>query len=350
MLPIFTHALNLVKKPSSLSYLCCVFDATGISLVLFEDKVPVKWCLEKLPQGVVSSGRILDKSQFTQAFKICYEKCMELTTKHTRSIYFGVDNGNCFNAYATVRQTRDTLNPITKKDLTLLYKEAERNTQDDVFEQVYEITGNPDLQLVSSFSETSDIRLDGIVNPNPEGASCKLLELSLYTVFCEPSYIDTLEDVSADSALDYKGVIPIDYAVSAHLKLRISDTHNSVLLVVRKDYTNVSVVFGGQLIQKRILPLGSDSFDGNLELWLYSLELLFKEFTGIKTFSSDVYLVGVGMERTDFWEMLEWYEWEKQVPFKAKPVFTKLDPGMFDFPQELKGNLLISAFLGICKE
>jgi len=78
--------------------------------------------------------------------------------------------------------------------------------------------------------------------------------------------------------------------------------------------------------------------------------LTFLEFSGVKTFANNVYVCGSGLERTDFWEMLEWREWEEKIPFKTKPIFTKLDAGFVDLPQEYKGDLLISGLLGICKE
>jgi hypothetical protein len=48
--------------------------------------------------------------------------------------------------------------------------------------------------------------------------------------------------------------------------------------------------------------------------------------------------------------MLEWREWEEKIPFRTKPVFTKLDPNFLDLPQEYKGDLLICGLLNICKE
>ncbi|HAZ29352.1 TPA: hypothetical protein DCY43_01165 [candidate division WWE3 bacterium] len=346
MLSTLRSILGLATKDEFNQYYGCVFDSSSVSVVFFSAGAPVNWFSERLAQGIVANGRIIDQDQFSQVLRICINKC----GRTVKNIVFGVDGANCYCSFISVRQKRNPEKQVTHKDLMTVYAEAARNSIDSAVEQVYAATGNPDIELECAFTETTMIKLDEIVCPSPEGKLGAVLEISTFSTFCEPAYLEALADAANNAGLVFKTVVPVDFAVAKHLDKKMTDAHNSVIISIRRDYTNLSVVFGGSLIQRKTLPLGSGAFERELEFWVQSLELLFKEFLGIKTFSPNVYICGSDLERTDFWEMLEWYEWEKQIPFKSKPVFTKLDAAFFDFPLELKGNLLVAGVLGICKE
>jgi Tfp pilus assembly PilM family ATPase len=140
-------------------------------------------------------------------------------------------------------------------------------------------------------------------------------------------------------------------------------TQDLVLLEINRDATTAAVVFGGGIVSTRVLNIGinhlvsgiteemgltsreadkvlrsyisSQLTQGEAEIvrtavrevltiWLSGLELMFAEFSGVKTFPSKVYLAGEGSEVPDLWNMLTTEPWTKAIPFKALPAYKKI--------------------------
>lgn len=347
--------LKFIKKPSksgvSSPFFGVTFDSGGVTVILFKDSYPLCYAKERLTKGVVIDGRIVDKESFIQVLNVCVERCLEEHPGETvNEVYFGVGGGNCFYLLTEARQRRNPDEKISKNSLTGVYKEIEQNAMDTVTEEVYQTTGNNNMQLESVVNETTSIRLDGSIVYNPIGKSCGMLETEVFNAYCNPTFIDLLEDVSSQVKLKLGGVFPVQYLITKKLNDKQGPGYNATLINVHPDYTDVSVVFGGKLVKNKTLPLGGYDLEKDLDFWMDGLELAFLSFSGVKTFSNNVYLSGVGLERTDFWEMIEWRKWEEKIPFKVKPVFTKIDASAVELPQEYKSDLLICGLLSICKE
>ena len=347
MLPL----LDLFKKRTGDSYFGVTFNSSSINLILFKDGYPLQYAQEHLTSGVILDGRVVDKEHFIQSLNVCIERVLhQLPDEHPQELFFGVGGNNCVGNTITARQRLDPEAKISKNILTGIYSEIEQNGMDEALEEVYETSGNRDAPLESVLSETSAITVDGKLVYNPVGQSGELLEIKVFNAYCSPSFIDSLEDVARGLKLKLGGVFPLAYLLFKKLKGKLGDTYDATHLTIHQEFTDISVVFGGNLVQNKTLPLGTAALEKDLDFWMDGLELALLEFSGIKTFANNVYVCGNGLERTDFWEMLEWREWEEKIPFKTKPVFTKLDAGFVDLPQEYKGDLLICGLLNICKE
>jgi hypothetical protein len=343
--------LTFLKKQASDSFFGATFSSGSINLVLFKDAYPLHYAQEHLTAGVVLDGRVVDKEHFIQSLKVCVERVLnQLPEEHPKEIFFGIGGNNCVGNTTTARQKLDPLSKIDKPTLVGVYKEIEQNGMDEALEEVYETSGNRDARLETILNETTSIKLDGQVTYNPAGQKGELLEIQVFNAYCTPTYIDILEDTARGLKLGLGGVFPLSYLLFKKLKNKLGAGYDATNLSIHSDYTDVSVVFGGNLVKNRTLPLGTICLEKNLDFWMDSLELAFLEFSGVKTFANNVYVCGSGLERTDFWEMLEWREWEEKIPFRTKPVFTKLDAGFVDLPQDYKGDLLICGLLNICKE
>jgi len=348
---LMPNFLNFLKKHSSDSYFGATFNSVGVNLMLFKDAYPLHYAQEHLTSGVVLDGRVVDKEHFVQSLNVCVERILsQLPEEKPKEIFFGVGGNNCVGNTVTARQQLDAQSKISKNILTGVYKEIEQNGLDEALEAVYETSGNRDAQLESILNEPTSIMLDNQVVYNPVGQSGELLEIQVFNAYCPPPFIDALEDIARGLKLELGGVFPLRYLLFKKLKSKLGANYDATLLSIHADFTDISVVFGGNLVKNKTLPLGSTSLEKDLDFWMDGLELAFLEFSGVKTFANNVYVCGSGLERTDFWEMLEWREWEEKIPFKTKPVFTKLDAGFVDLPQDYKGDLLICGLLNICKE
>ena len=347
MLPL----LKLFKKSKSNSFFGATFNSGSINLVLFKDGYPLHYAQAHLTSGVVLDGRVVDREHFTQSLNVCVERLLsQLPEENPKEIFFGVGGNNCVGNTTTARQKLDPQNKISRNILMGIYKEIGQSGMNEALEEIYQNAGNRDAQPENILNETTSIRLDGQVVYNPVGQSGELLEIQVFNAYCVPTYIDALEDVARGLKMELGGVFPLSYLLFKKLKGKLGANYDATNLSIHSDFTDVSVVFGGNLVKNKTLPLGTTSLEKDLDFWMDGLELAFLEFSGVKTFASNVYVCGSGLERTDFWEMLEWREWEEKIPFKTKPTFTKLDTGFVDLPQEYKGDLLMCGLLSICKE
>lgn len=348
MLPIF----NLFKKSAGGgNFFGAVFDSGKLTVILFKDGFPLCWAQEHLTTGVVLDGRIVDKEPFGQTLNVCIERCFSQQPQESASqIFFGVSDGNVVSVITSARQKRSLAEKITKSALTDVYKEIDQTALNTALEEVYQATGNDAFEPETVLNETTYIKLDGATVYNPIGEAGELLETEVFNAYCAPTFIDALEDTAKAVKLELGGVFPLQYLLTKKLKGRVGPTYDATLITVHADFTDISVVFGGRLVKTATLPLGSKELERDLDFWMDGLELALTNFSGVKTFANMVYVCGAGLERTDFWEMLEWREWEEKVPFKLRPVFTKLDAGYVDLPQDYKGDLLICGLLSICKE
>jgi len=343
--------LNFLKKHKSNSFFGATFNSSSINLMLFRDAYPLHYAQEYLTSGVVLDGRVVDKEHFIQSLNVCAERILsQLSEENPKEIFFGVGGNNCMGNTTTARQKLDPQDKISKNILMGVYKEIEQNGLDGALEELYQTNGNRDAQLEGVLTETTSIRLDNQVVYNPVGQSGELLEIQVFNAYCAPTYIDSLEDVARGLKMELGGVFPLSYLLFKKLISKLGANYDATNLSVHSDFTDISVIFGGNLVKNKTLPLGTTSLEKDLDFWMDGLELAFLEFSGVKTFANNVYVCGGGLERTDFWEMLEWREWEEKIPFKTKPTFTKLDAGFVDLPQEYKGDLLICGLLNICKE
>ena len=342
--------LNFLKRPTD-SFFGVVFDSKKLTVLLFKAGQPVRHTQEHLTADVVLDGRIVDLEQFAQALNVCIERCLSQYLGDTpNEIYFGVSGNNCVGSTTGGRQQRDPHQKITKSTLVDIYREIGENSLENALNDVYEVTGNSDAELESVFSETALIKLDGTVTYNPIDQTAGVLEIQTYNAYCSPAFVDSLEDAAKSVGLSFGGVYPLQFLLSKKLKGRMGETYDATLISIHSDLTDISIVFGGMFIRNRTLPLGSRDFESDLDFWMDGLELAFLEFSGVKTFSNNIYVCGAGLDKTDFWEMLEWREWEEKIPFKTKPIFTKLDAASVGLPQDYRNELLICGLLGICKE
>ncbi|MBU0649667.1 hypothetical protein KKG63_00480, partial [Patescibacteria group bacterium] len=335
MLPL----LKLFNKTENTgTFFGAVFDAAKLNLILFKDGYPLCHAQEHLNHGVVVDGRIIDQDQFNQQLNLCKERCLAVQAdERVHTIYFGSGGGNIVTALTSARQRRSPEDKISKGVLTGMYKELEQSALNTALTEAYQTTGNDQLDLERVLNDTTYLKLDGELTYNPVGESGELLEAEVLAAYCTPSYVDSLESAAKGVRLTLGGVFPLQYLLARKLTAKLGDHYDATLLTIYTGFTDISVVFGGQLVKTLTLPLGNRELERDLDFWMDGAELAFTNFSGVKTFAHNVFVCGEGLERTDFWETLEWREWEEKVPFKTRPVFTKLDASYVDLPQDYKG-------------
>jgi len=145
------------------------------------------------------------------------------------------------------------------------------------------------------------------------------------------------------------------YCAAQWVKKITPEVTDYILVDVAEDTTNVSVVFGRGIVATKFLSLGYKHFveqiaermgvtmeeagkllksylnsalsDPEMEvvggcireaikIWVMGIEILFGEFTGVKTFPSKIFLQGAGAEVPEVVEALKKDSWAKNIPFR----------------------------------
>lgn len=350
-MPLISNIFKSLKRPQSVYGV--LFDTSKLTLVLFKEGKVSCSVQENISSRVLSQYELNSNiKDFSQALLTCIERCnqQENNKINVKDMVWGVGGVGVASSAVSVRHKKSSAFKITKRFLLDIYKQIDQASLNLALQSYYQSMGNDMPKIQNIFVETTDIKLDGQTFFNPIGQSASVLELEAFNSYALKSFVDFLLDISKEAGLNVKDIAPVQYLVVKKLKQKMGSLFDATIINLYSSFTDISVVFGGKLVRTITLPLGSLDIDKDLDLWMEGLEIAMLNMGGIKTFSHLVYICGDAPTNTEFWEMLEWKEWEERVPFKTRPVFTRLDASYFDLPYDLSGLFLTCGLLSICKE
>ncbi len=274
---------------------------------------------------------------------------------------FGLTPRNCIDLMSLVRYSNSESAKISQEQVQELYSQAEKNAMFRAQDILANQKGDMDTDLVPITSAEVSLKLDDEITRDPVGLEGQELELSWFGSFAESSYLNFLQKVSKKVGLEIIGVSSLGYAFFDSIQ-DYSENKNCIIIDFGFSKTAVYVAFGGSLVGAHYIDLGLSGFfaeicrklsvhldeaveivkkyqNGSLSdplsaevskvlekfsvVWLEGLETVFSGFSGVKTFSSKVYLTGEGFDISDFIDLVKMEPWYKSVPFKAPPEFYK---------------------------
>lgn len=319
---------------------------------------------QKLELGSVLSGTIIDQSDVEEAIKIAVVNATKDLEENIKQVIVGVTGDMCMGLMTTVRVNRGTKSPISKKDIDKIYKQLLEAAYMQVQNDYLNKTGNPDADLEVITTSNVYTKLDGKFIDELEGKEGKVIETAVFNSFCPKFHLRTLEKVIDASGLNLFAVGSETYSIAQQLNFASLENTDYVIIDTSNDSTNVAVVFGKGIAATRSLNIGYNHFIEDLgekmgltpmeaekvleafisekltpgesaivhsclletlDVWLQGLELLFGEFSGVKTFSPKVYLTGAATHIPNLVETVSEEPWMRSVPFKQPPDFKKLD-------------------------
>jgi len=287
-----------------------------------------------------------------------------------KKVIFGLTPRNCIDLMSLVRYSSPERKRIEEKQVRELYEQAQKNALFRAQDILANQKGDMDTELVLVTSEEVSLELDKTPIRDPIGLEGKELELSWFGSFAESDHLEFLQKIAKASGLEILGVSSLGFSFYSGIKSQDA-VKNCVIVDFNFSATSVYVVFGGSLIGEKYIDIGISGLlaefcqkfsvdiqgakdllrqyeEGVLEenislricgiinnfsaVWLQALEAVFSDFSGVKTFSSDIFLTGEGFDIPDLQDSIKTGNWYKSVPFKDSLnfIFPNLPPNIVD--------------------
>ena len=319
---------------------------------------------EPLEQGSVRNGVVIDKEDVIRAVKTACTIATEDMEEKINNVIFGVGGVLCSGSMTTVRMKRSSTEVIDKKELDGLYTKIEEASEMQAQNEYFNTTGNPEVDLDLITSSNVYIKIDGQEVESLEGKTGSVVEIAVFNAFSPSFHIKTLQDIAKKSGLNILAVGSEMYALSQWMKQYSIGLNDFILMSVDNECTTVAVIFGGGIVGIKSLDIGLSHFvdsvsekmgitereadkilrgyingslsesetaliqkciEETLRIWLMGMELLFGEFSNVKTFAPRIYLTGHGAEIKDIISTLKSEPWTKSIAFKTFPEISKIN-------------------------
>ena len=318
------------------------------------------------------AGIIVDIDDVEQALSAAVSEVTDGKFDIT-DVIFGVSGALSVGLMTTVRAARgkgSAGEPISAKEVSEIMEKTHQAAYGQVQNIFLEITGDAEVELQMITSSVVYEKIDDTQIKGLEGKNGQKIQIAVFTAFTPTHHLKTLQDLADRLALDTVAVGSSMYALAKSLSFSKGADFDGIIIDVGGELTDVGVVFGGGIVSTRSIDIGGSHFtknlsremnlsfkdaehkklefsygrlpdsdgilikgyiDGLLDLWLDGIELLFQNFTGVKTFAPNIYLVGGGIELPDLVDVISKEPWAKAIPFKSLPEFSKIS--LVDIPR-----------------
>jgi len=316
-----------------------------------------------LEPGAVRNGIVIDFGPVVTAA----QEAINIATLNAEDVIkntiIGISSDICTENVTTAKITRGSTTPITLKEIENFNKKITDSAEIQVQNYYSQFKGDSDTELQMITSSVVYTKLDGDKVGSLEEQSGQSVEMALYTAYCPVHHIETIQKLGKKLKINILAVSPINFALLKTLKQSELESSDLVLIQVGSDFTNVGIVFGGAIIKNKSLHIGHKHFideisrimgltqieaakvvqthsrgalspsesvvvqnclEEVLNFWLEGVELLFTDFSGVKTFAPHVFLSGEGVQLPEIEEALIKNPWMKNIPFRAPPKIQAL--------------------------
>lgn len=333
---------------------------------------------EALEAGSVRNSVIIDKEDVARALKNAVLTATESLEEKVNNAIIGVSGDLCLGMVTTVRLKRQTPLPFESKEIDDLYKKIAESAEIQAQNEYLETTGNPEVALEIITTSNVFTKVDGQIVDSLEGRSGSIAEAAVFHAFSPSFHIRSLQDIAKKAGLNILAIGSEMYAISHWLKQYSSGLNDFVLLSIDNESTNAAVVFGGGIVSTKSLNIGFSGFieglsekmgvsideadkmlkgyiagklteseaslvqscvNEILNIWLAGLEILFNEFSNVKTFAPVIYLTGYGAEIKDVIATLKSEPWTKSIPFATFPEIFKVNFSDFSKISDATGKV-----------
>jgi hypothetical protein len=328
-LPFVPRSLAFLKKfPANFS-LATVYDSKEVrtALLFYDDEsgmLPkiLGFSTEKLPTGAVSSSRIIQKEPFINALNFSVQKTLSVTAhKNVSTVFMGLSGESVLHTLTTAKITRSSTEKITQKELNGHFDRLFESASNNALENYIATTGNSQEDLTNILSSTAYIKINDSICANPIDREAGLLEISWYCAFAAQTLLESIETSTKKTAVKVKSQGPVLFALAESLKPGLGEYFDGVLLYINQDHTDIGVVFGGSLVEAKTLPMGEEAVTNNLALYTAGVGITLTEFTGIKTFASNFFVLRQH-QNEELVNALNAFDWGKTIPLKTEAAFS----------------------------
>ena len=386
--------LNLKKsKDLENSFLGITFDSLRVNVVYFEISsdelnpiVQVKCIISRFIGEKVENlfKEYSDDSALIETLRVILTELSEKFPDVSNQVIFGLSADKCIDLMSIVSLENSVRRRFTEEQVAELdeqaYKNASFRAQDALATQTGDMES--DLDLITSVDVFK--KLDGIVTRDPIGLEGEKLEQAWFGSFVRRADLERFKQIAKKLNLKILTVSSLNYAFYTCLTQHDPKYSNCIVVDLDNDLTQVSAAFGGSIVGSRFINIGlvsvlneissrlglypdealevlekyrQGTLDSSLAqgvqkiiyrffvIWSKALGEVFSDFSGIKTFSSNVVLVGPGFDLPDLHMFTSSEPWFKSIPFKAPPNFEKgLASDKITKVSDLTGKASLSAW------
>src|SRR3989344_761344 len=362
--------MNFGKKEESSRFLTVDIGSNSVKVMAFDvektEKGPVAAIIgigkRPLLEESARGGVIVDAEDVAKAVTHAASMACNGDEPITQAI-FGVSGNVAYGLMTTVRVTRGSGSPISAKEVDGIFAKTYDAAHDQIQSKLLEVTGAAETAVQMVTSSVVYTKVDGQAVKEPVGMQGQKIEFAVFTSFVPAYHLDNLQEIAESAGLEVTAVGSTMYSLVKSLGYSKKADFDGVIMDIGGEMTEVGVIFSGGIVDTRSLDIGGTHFtqelsrnmdmsfqdaehkkieysygrlaesdallvrgymDNLLDIWLHGVELLFQEFSGVKTFAPNVYLVGGGAELPDIYEVVSKEPWAKSIAFKSPPEFSKL--------------------------
>lgn len=318
---------------------------------------------KSLETGSVRGGIIIDDDDVSNAVEEAVYQAIQNTGESIGNVIVGINGDLCMGTMTTIRSKRGTREPITKKEIDTLYQKISEAAFIQVQNEYVENTGNIDEDLQNITSSIIYTKIDNKPVATLENEEGSVIETAVFNAYTPVYCIQSLQNLIKSAKLNLLAIGSEMYSLAKTLSVTSPNSPDFVLIDINDDATNVAVIFGNGILSTKSLSIGQFHFvegisnrmgltlgesekilnsyirneltqsessivqrslQDTLEIWICGIELLFSEFSGVKTFSPKIFLTGTGSDLPDLWNTITNEPWTKSIPFISPPDFKKL--------------------------
>ncbi len=319
---------------------------------------------EPIDQGKVRSGSIIYHEQVAQALQTAATKALEEVGGEISDVIFGVSGDLCLGLMTTIKAKRTHPAPITQREINDLFEKIGDSANNQALNDFMQINGNPSNELENVTNSTVYMKIDGQKTLSLHDKLGSVIEMAVFNAFVPAYHLKSLQKVAKEAGLN---ILAVGSEMYSLVQTVHNNTHETDFIVVEidGDFTTVATVFAGGIVGTRTLNIGfkhmvegisermgitameadkmlksyinhklsqgeatiiQGALKNTLDVWISGLELLFSEFSGVKTFAPKIYFTGEGVDVPDLWTILQQdgMGWSRSIPFKSPPELKKL--------------------------
>lgn len=356
-LPFFQKS---TKRPSK--FLTLSISSEDVKCAVFYDdptetKLKILGAAKQpLSKGSSRAGVIIEEDNVESAAEEAIKRALENTEDDVSHLIIAAGNATVLGITTTVRYRRkEPHTPINDKEVARLYERISEAAYIEAQNEYLSTTGNADENLEIVTTSDVSLKIDGHSVKDLEGSAGLIIEAAVYHAFCPEYHIKALQSLAKKLGLSILAIGSGMYCTAQWVKKITPEISDYILVDVAEDTTNVSIVFGGGIVATKFLSLGHRHFveqiaermgvtmeeagkllksylnevlsDPEMEvvggcvkeaikIWVMGVEILFGEFTGVKTFPSKIFLLGAGAEIPEVVKALMTDSWAKNIPFR----------------------------------
>jgi len=316
-----------------------------------------------IDNGITKSGFVLDYDSAAMAINEAVEQACQNCEEEINKVIVCAPSDLCSGLMTTVRAHRKKDKPTDKKEAEQLYEKLREGAIIQAQKDYVDITGDNETDLESIMETTVYAKADNQLVHEIEGVNAGTLEIAVFNAFVPKTYLSNIQTCIKKSGLQLLTIVPSHYGIVRAILNSEKDLHDFILINIDNDSTGAAVIFGNGIISTRYLSIGMqqiiegvtermgltyreasrllksyikgqltptegniirESLEDVIEIWISGLEILFTEYSGVKTFPSKIYLTGHGSELQELWNGITTKPWTISIPFKEPPVYKKL--------------------------